>query len=89
VSEEAEESIIAAAYRVGEIVYSTPRPGRHRQALDAAIALGVDPNVGDQGFVTSTGRFVTRWQAARIAFIAGQTTRAPRLSTELYSEDVW
>lgn len=86
-----DETIERAAYRVDGKVYSTPRPGRHRQALDAAIADGKCPNSGEQGFVTSTGRFVSRWSAYRLAIMAGQLITPPRtgISAECYSEDLW
>ncbi len=41
--------------------------------------------VGERGFVTNTGRFVGRAEAARIAWAAGQTYRELDC---LYSEEV-
>jgi hypothetical protein len=40
----------------------------------------------DQGFLTSGGKFVNRFQAGVIAFRAGQTKTRKQ---ELLSEDVW
>lgn len=40
----------------------------------------------DQGFVSDTGEFLSRWKAGAVAFAAGQTKR--RHET-LLSEDVW
>ena len=40
----------------------------------------------EQGFLTSKNRFVSREEAGKIAFEAGQTDE---LKTYLYSEDVW
>ena len=73
---------------------------RHSDAINAAAeATGKTPVTGEQGFVTSTGRFVSREEAAKIAFSAGQITAAskgePRPETgreekeKLFSEDLW
>jgi hypothetical protein len=40
----------------------------------------------EQGFLTSTNRFVSREEGGEIAFNAGQTKE---LKTRLYSEDLW
>lgn len=86
--------IVASAIRRGEKVWSLPRPGRHDGVMWKMMAEG-EPipyrrDVYEQGFLTSTGAFVGRAEAARIAFAAGQLkyglTHKPR---ELFSEDVW
>jgi len=82
-------------------VHTVPRPGRHHTVLNAL------PNhIGrraerDQGFVTSTGRFVDRIEGAAIALAAGQvigrdnegerTGPSDHLNwpPNLYSEDMW
>lgn len=90
----AEETVERAAVLQNGVVYDVPRPGRH----DAAIRLAVekvgrevfsdDPH--EQGFTTSTGRFVTRHEAARIALAAGQITSLAALRCKtLTSEDLW
>ena len=70
--------------------WSVPRPGRHgdviRKLADAFPDDG--PFVGEQGFLTSSGRFVEREEAGRIALAAGQT-KALRWGAELFSEDLW
>lgn len=40
----------------------------------------------EQGFLTSTNRFISREEGGMIAFNAGQTKE---LKTRLYSEDLW
>ena len=41
---------------------------------------------GTQGFITDAGEFVTRMQAAKIAFDCGQITEPARI---LFSEDLY
>lgn len=87
------ETIIAAAVRAFNVVLMVPRPGRHHNVLNN-FAQATDINMvensapEDQGFVTSTGRFVRREEGAKIALAAGQIARLnwPPL---LYSEDLW
>lgn len=95
----------AAIMARGESEATTlPRPARHHDIIAALAARGFGPgDVGPsrQGFVTSTGRYVGREEAWRIAVAAGQllparTTdgmevrrTAPAPNGSLYSEDVW
>lgn len=59
---------------------------RHNDAIRKAVeATGIKPITGEQGFVTNTGRFVSRKEAAEIAFKAGQI-KEPK--DALFSEDV-
>lgn len=85
------ERIVRAAIKIGAAVYSVPPPGRHGDvfALDYAATREAQPD--DQGFLTSTGRFVGRVGALEIAKAAKQIIHQssgpnPR---ELFSEDVW
>ena len=76
--------IVDAAVNLGKIYVGR----RHYQCRDAAVADGacLPVPIEAQGFMTSDGRFVSREEAAVIAFAAGQT------STDrgyLMSEDVW
>lgn len=86
----APETIVEAAMLHNGQPWSVPRPGRHhdvvRKLADAFPSDG--PFTGEQGFKTSTGRFVEREEAGRIALAAGQT-QALRWGRELYSEDLW
>jgi len=40
----------------------------------------------NQGFVTSTGRYVDRHEGAKLAYAAGQVDK---LASHLFSEDLW
>ena len=93
------EIIVAAAIRVDgilvegyapyKVVLSVPRPGRHHHVGWFLGTHGVEHH--DQGFLTSSGRFVDRYEAYAIAEAAGQIlvkTGSPRVPT-LYSEDLW
>lgn len=88
----APETIVAAAVRRGGITFSMPAPARHHSVLHAIDAtVGGDFAVWaghDQGFLTSTGRYVDRWDAAEIA-VAARQIEAPRWPPCLYSEDLW
>lgn len=44
---------------------------------------------GEQGFVTDTGLFVDRVEAAKIALAAGQIEKLRYSRTELFSEDLY
>ena len=87
------ERIAAAAVYEGVII-SLPPPARHHTILYSLNhALGshlIGPN--QQGFVTSTGRYVNRTEAYYIAERAGQLLPRPAdgyQGNELYSEDLW
>lgn len=82
------ERIVRAAIRVGHAVYSVPPPGRHGDvfALDKATHQCAPE---DQGFLTSTGRFVERDEALTIAAAAGQIIVKTGPADILFSEDVW
>jgi hypothetical protein len=85
----ATESIDRAAIAIGGEVYSVPRPGRHCDVY--ALVLGHRSARRDwQGFVTTTGRFVGRREAHRIASAAGQIIKRCGGDAEtLYSENLW
>ncbi len=86
------EAIEAAAVLHLGKVRSVPRPGRHHDVI--RMIAEENPNGPPvrgglaQGFVTTTGRYVTRKLAGEIALAAGQTT-ALRWGPHLYSEDLW
>jgi hypothetical protein len=63
---------------------------RHDMIMKAIRAVErVQKVVGDQGFVTSTGRFVDRKEAGRIAIAAGQITALKFQKHDLFSEELW
>lgn len=74
------------------LTISAPPPARHHTLMHpmtdhASSRIGPD----DQGFLTSTGRYVDREEAMRIVRRSGQPHRAD-LSDDadtLYSEDLW
>ena len=85
------ELVVAAAICMHEssLVLSLPAPSRHHHVQVAAVKLGLEI-VGqhEQGFLTSTGRFVRRSPARVIAENAGQLT-GKRLSKVFTSEELW
>ncbi len=80
----AEERIVQAAIlQDGEIFTGH----RHYMIMNKIHdKTGKDPFLGEQGFVTDTGRFVSRTEAARIALRAGQI-KLPK--AELTSDDLY
>lgn len=93
------ETVDQAAIKVGDEVWTLPRPARHHTIIqawcqahyvwDEESKTGHDariPEDHEQGFVTSTGRFVGRYQAARVARRANQIAAIPPTLT---SEDLW
>ena len=84
------ETIEAAAIIHGDVVYSVPRPGRHHNVCHVMVAAGLPTDAQRyQGFVTSTGRYVDRKEAAVIAQAAGQIRVKTGPADTLFSEDVW
>lgn len=60
---------------------------RHSDCLKLAADAGEKlPINGVQGFITNKGKFVSRHEAAKIAFSSGQTLKDEGF---LYSEDLW
>jgi hypothetical protein len=86
------ETIDRAAIQYDGVVYSVARPGRHHNVIRSMVAQGL-PNeamrLQNQGFITSSGRFVDRKEAAIVARFAGQIIREPTPPNMLTSEDVW
>lgn len=83
------ESILAAAIKTddGNVAIAL-RPGRHPDIIHHLARSGFKtPIAGAQGFITSTGRFVGRVEAKKIAIEAGQLVESEY--PQLYSEDLW
>jgi len=88
------ERIIAVAIRMygpdgTELYVTLPPPARHDTILHPLHHINnviVLPD--DQGFITDTGRFVGRREAAKIATAAGQVEEMT-VPGYLFSEDVW
>lgn len=88
-----QERIICAAVRASDgYVF---RGQWHATAMYAPFGLqgmpkykDEKPHGDDQGFITSTERYVTREEAWEIAKAAGQLNSRPHQEGELYSEDL-
>lgn len=61
---------------------------RHHNILNDAVPLGSLKN-GEQGFVTESGEFLNRKDAAKYALDCGQIKELKFNSKELFSEDLW
>lgn len=86
------ETIERAAIFYNDTIYSVPRPGRHHTVIKMMYDDGFPTEamaLKNQGFVTSAGRFVDRYEGARVARAAGQIIREPTPPDMLTSEDVW
>lgn len=87
-----QERIVSVAINNGSMIWSLPSPARHHSVLRAMSDFGIDAithgNPDAQGFMTSTGRYVGRREAAQIAQEAGQIDK-PKWPPELFSEDLW
>jgi hypothetical protein len=88
-NEMSETMIVAAAMVWKGVVCSLPAPARHSDIIEA-IAQNIPENEwpvsGEDGFLTSSGKFVGRNDGMEIARAAGQTDSS---SDTLYSEDLW
>lgn len=82
------EYILAAAAKINGRVYFVPRPQRHNAVLANIHLIEKEPFKEEQGFITSTGRFVNRYEAGVIAVQCGQITKLQH-PPQLYSEDLW
>lgn len=89
------ETIVSAALCIDGLIISAPRPARHHtliHAFDKAYLSKLTEDrivaLDEQGFLTSTGRFVGRREAAGIALEARQIDRL-NYPPQLYSEDLW
>lgn len=83
--------IVAAAIKVGKLTITAAPPARHGDLIFGFAAYNrkavIKPS--DQGFLTSAGRFVSREEAHRLAWMAGQIKREAGAGGELFSEDLW
>ena len=83
------EQIIAVAIHQFGVILSLPSPARHHSIIRNAHEGFNPPITGEQGFLTSTGRFVNRRDAWVIAQNAEQMIAHTGPERELYSEDLW
>jgi hypothetical protein len=85
------ERIVAAAILIDDtLIVTAPPRARHGDILHP-LFLRYGIRAGEfQGFLTSTGRFVDRTEAYRIAIASGQPwTDARHVEGTLFSEDLW
>lgn len=83
------ETIVKAAILHEGVVYEGMR---HFQIIrDIVEKTGVKKVTGrsNQGFITSTGRFVGREEAAKISISSGQIKELKFNSHQLFSEELW
>lgn len=71
------------------MTYTMPAPARHHHILHSMPPLNPVVPPEAQGFLTSTGRFVTRKEAMGIAVSAGQVPASKVTAPDLFSEDLW
>ena len=93
------ERIDCAAIRWRGETFYVPQPGRHHDVIAAMTALGHGQEaMFDQGFTTTSGRFVDRKEAMKIARAAGQlipdlapdgVTIRRQFTDKLFSEDIF
>lgn len=77
-----------------QLIVFEPPPARHFTLLHPMSAQGFKTRCGDdQGFITSTGRYVNRQEGLEIAIAAGQVDpdnrKSGSASRDLFSEDLW
>lgn len=68
------------------MIYTIEAPARHHHILHRMEGDTFDV---EQGFISSTGRFVQRAEARRVAEANGQLLPTAITSHHLFSEDVW
>lgn len=86
-----EPRIVGAAIHLDGNTYWLEAPARHGDVMAALCKLGQKRTavVGDQGFVTQNGDFLTRRDARQVAERYGQLKPNALKHDELFSEDVW
>ena len=72
------------------LIVSAPPPARHFTLMHP-IWEAYSVSIEDQGFLTSTGRYVGREEGLKIAVASGQQMidHPSRNDKELFSEDLW
>lgn len=83
------ERIISVAIRTKSgLIFSIDQPYRHLDLLNKMEAAYFERR-GDQGFITSRGRFTDRFESRHIASLAGQLKGKQHGDRVLMSEDIW
>lgn len=88
---EANRASVGDADQTAWMTYSMPAPARHHHILYSMPAQNSREIIGpsQQGFLTSTGRWVSRKEAMGIAVAAGQVPPSKVTAPDLFSEDLW
>lgn len=84
------DHVVAAAIEKDGRIWTLPPPARHHNIISeihSEIGKQVTRDY-KQGFIDQNGRFLSRWEARRIAICAGQIIDT-NWGDELYSEDLW
>ncbi|MFA5071212.1 MAG: hypothetical protein WC511_02465 [Candidatus Pacearchaeota archaeon] len=84
------EKIIGSAIKQDGIIFYCLRPGRHPNVIYMMVKdfLLPPPIKGKQGFVTESGKFLSRRQAFVLAKKNGQLSKN-LIGSILTSEDLW
>lgn len=90
------ETIVAAAVTINASAFSAltvsaSPSARHHNIIHSLYDYGIKVGPEQQGFITSTGRFVSREEALDIVFTSGQKyiEHDSNHPTQLFSEDLW
>lgn len=84
------EIIVSVAVRWNGLIFSLPSPHRHHHVCHKMYESGLPIDAQrDQGFLTSTGRYVDREEGCIIATKANQIIKKTHPLYELFSEDLW
>lgn len=85
------ERIVAIALDLSGLILSRPAPARHSDLMALVDKLGLPTEIifrSRPGFMTSSGRFVNRVEASKIARSCGQIEKTSAI-TALASQHVW
>lgn len=84
------ETIVQAAVKIKDRIYTLPRPHRHGDIYPYVYRdFPKDFKTKVDGFITSTDRFVDRKQAAAIAYNAHQIISDDFTFISLFTEDIF
>ena len=86
------ERIAATALLKLEKIWTLPIPARHHHLIQSVAALAPESlpvRADEQGFLTDSGRFVSREEGLTIARQSGQIRSKHPPMWQLCSEDMW
>lgn len=85
--------ITHVAIRFNAKIYSLPPPNRHHNVILKIVeetgVANVNASGEDQGFLDSTGKYLTRKEALDLAIENGQLRWDQPIYSQLYSENLW